>query len=251
MTQRLISDISDAVIAGLRPEWLFDDPSRASADAIRDQVEVCWSYDPAERPTALMVFQSLDALVHGMSQETQESSNRIGVSVYKEAEKRARHPLQLPKPESTTTGTGEGRTSEMEIVDQREDIVQISDGIAPYLTSKPIPDGRRLKKVIVTVVSKDQGWSSYEEDHGTYRNSWTWFELSVGPSSDASVEKWRGEVVRNLHAHDEFKEHTVEVMDKTLYEKAESGDALTVWAHADFPGWENTVAKVTIRCVVE
>jgi hypothetical protein len=66
------------------------------------------------------------------------------------------------------------------------------------------------------------------------------------------VEKWRDEVVRNLHAHGEFKEHTVVIWDKRLlYEKAESGDFLTVWAHARYPGWRNTVRKVTIRYVVE
>jgi len=57
-------------------------------------------------------------------------------------------------------------------------------------------------------------------------------------------------VVRNLHAHREFKEHTIEVSDRGLYEKAESGDVLTVWAVAKFPGWRNTVKSVTIRHVV-
>jgi hypothetical protein len=106
-----------------------------------------------------------------------------------------------------------------------------------------------LRKVVITIVSKDQGWSSYQADHGTYRNSWTWFELSVGPSKDS--ERWCGEVVRNLHAHDDFKEHTIEIVDGELYEKAESGDVLTVWALARYPGWRNTVKKVTIRYVVE
>jgi hypothetical protein len=42
--------------------------------------------------------------------------------------------------------------------------VQVSDGSVS-----------KLKKVVITVVSKDQGWSSYPDDHGTYRN--------VGPGS--------------------------------------------------------------------
>jgi hypothetical protein len=57
--------------------------------------------------------------------------------------------------------------------------------------------------------------------------------------------------VRNLHAHSEFKEHTVVIRDKRLYEKAESGHVLTVWAHARGTGWKNTVKEVTIRYVVE
>ena len=60
-----------------------------------------------------------------------------------------------------------------------------------------------------------------------------------------------GEVVRNIRAHGEFEQHTIEITDGELYEKAESGDVLTVWALARFPGWENTVWRVTIRYVVE
>lgn len=170
------------------------------------------------------------------------------------AKKRVRHLLHLQKPEPTTVEAVQKHKPELEFIEQREGNVQISNGSVAYLTSKPIPIGKRLKKVVITVVSKDQGWSSYEEDHGTYRNSWTWFELSVGQPPDKGIgvgERWRGEVVRNLHAHDEFKEHTIEIFDKELYEKADSGDVLTVWAHARYQGWRNTVKKVMIRCVVE
>ena len=124
------------------------------------------------------------------------------------------------------------------------------DQCVPYVVSRPIPRGKTLRKVIITIVSKDQGWSAYEDDQGTYRNSWTWFELSVGPPSKDSGEKWRGEVVRNLHAHGDFMKHTIEMLDRELYEKAESGDVLTVWALAKFSGWENTVKKVKIQYVV-
>ena len=145
-------------------------------------------------------------------------------------------PVERPKP-----GT--------EIIDQHEGTVIVRDDRVAYLVSRPIPEGKTLRKVVITVVSKDQGWSSYSEDHGTYRNSWSWFELSVGPSKDS--EKWCGEVVRNLHAHDDFKEHTVEIVDEGLYEKAKSGDVLTVWALARYAAWKNTVKKVMIQYVVE
>jgi len=161
------------------------------------------------------------------------------------------HLLHLSKHDSTTAETVEKRKPEMELVDRRAETAYVSDGSISYLTSKPIPSGKKLTKVVITVVSKDQGWSNFPEDHGTYRGSWTWFELSVGSSSEVPGEKWRGEVVRNLHAHGDFKKHTIEISDKGLYEKAESGDVLTVWAHAQFGGWKNTVKKVTIRYVVE
>ena len=159
-----------------------------------------------------------------------------------------RHLLHLSKPGLTAAEVGEKRKSETEIVEKREESVQVSEGSVPYLVSKPIPNGKKLKKVVITVVSKDQGWSSYQQDHETYRNSWTWFELSVGSPLG---ERWRGEVVRNLHAHADFKEHTIEILDEKLYESAESGDVLTVWAHAQYSGWRNKVKKATIRYVVE
>ena len=143
----------------------------------------------------------------------------------------------------------EKRTLEAEFIDQREEVVIIRDDSPPYLISRPIPDGRTLKKVVITTVSKDQGRSSYLEHYCTYRNSWTWFELSIG--SPGSGEKWRGLVAKNLHAHNCFREHTIERADRVLYERARSGDVLTVWACAKFPGWENTVKKVTMRYVVE
>jgi len=143
--------------------------------------------------------------------------------------------------------TPEGPNSET-LTDKREEIVGVSNDSVPYLVSRPIPAGKMLRKVVITVISKDQGWSSYKGDHGTYQNSWTWFELSVGSESG---ERWRGEVVRNLHAHGEFKEHTIEITNGELYEKAESGDVLRVWALAKYPGWKNTVKKVKIRYVVE
>ena len=182
------------------------------------------------------------------------SGRRFGTKV----EKYVRSILHLPRRmlATTTTETTQGEnvvekpTLGTEIIDQNESFAYVRDECIPYLVSRPIPEGKMLRKVVVTTVSKDQGWSSHLEDYGTYRNSWTWFELSVGPSTKGSEEKWRGVVVRNLHAHQSFKEHTIEISDRELYEKAESGDVLTVWALAKFSGWTNIVKKVTIRYVV-
>ena len=178
---------------------------------------------------------------------------------------RVRHLLHLPKHGSSASDTEKRKPETLEkrkpevverrkpetLIDQREDVARVVNGCVPYLSSQPIPTGKKLKKVVVTVVSKDQGWSSYPSDHGTYRNSNTWFELSVGSPVEGSEEKWRGEVVKNLHAHDDFKDHTIEISDEGLYEKAEGGDVLTVWAHARYSGWKNTVKKAKIRYVVE
>ena len=137
-----------------------------------------------------------------------------------------------------------------EIIDQREEYIVVRDDCVPYVVSRPIPEGKTLRKVVVTVVSKDQGWSTYIGDYGTYRNSYTWFDLSIGSPAQGSEERWRGMVVKNLLAHHSFKEHTIEMSDGELYEKAKSGDVLTVWALAKFSGSTNMVKKVTLRYVV-
>jgi len=181
---------------------------------------------------------------HGGSSSSKHGSSESHRTRVKQ---RVRHLLHLPEHGPATVKTAEGPKSET-IIDQREEVLRVSNDSVPYLVSQPIPAGKSLKKVVVTVISKDQGWSSHQSDHGTYQNSWTWFELSVGSDSG---ERWRGEVVRNLHAHGNFKEHTVEISDGELYEKAKSGDVLTVWALAKFSGWKNTVKKVKIRYEVE
>ena len=166
--------------------------------------------------------------------------------------------LQKRAPETITTKAVGRRkiaakksTSGTEIVIQREEEVIVCNSCLPYIASQPIPEGKTLRKVVITVVSKDQGWSNYLEDYGTYRNSWTWFELSVGSPSKDSGKGWRDVVVTNIHADSDFKEHSIEIYDGELYEKAQSGDVLTVWALAKFSGWTNTVKKATIRYVVE
>jgi len=142
------------------------------------------------------------------------------------------------------------REEELIVRDQREEDFTVRDNCIPYVVSRPIPEGKSLKKVVITVISKDQGWSNYPEDHGTYRNSLTGFELSIGSPAQGSEEKWRGLVVKNLLAHHSFKEHAIEILDGELYEKARSGDVLTVWVHAKGSGSTNIVKKVTIQCVV-
>ena len=145
----------------------------------------------------------------------------------------------------------EKSTTGIEVLVKHEEEIVVCDACVPYAISQPIPKGKKLKEVVITVVSKDQGWSDYLEDYGTHRNSRTWFELSVTSPSEDRREKWRGEVVKNLLAHGDFKEQTREMSDKELYDKAEGGDVLTVWAHARSPGWVNTVKKVVIRYVIQ
>lgn len=94
------------------------------------------------------------------------------------------------------------------------------------------------------MVSKDQGWSSFPQWHGTYEGSWTWFEAGiVGLGNEGLIGREEGEgegeryysasagvngigasacrppgkyryggrrIVTNRHAHREWLEHVVE-----------------------------------------
>ncbi|KAJ9654582.1 hypothetical protein H2198_006397 [Neophaeococcomyces mojaviensis] len=50
-----------------------------------------------------------------------------------------------------------------------------------------VPRGA-LRQIRFITISRDQGWSSYSEDHGTYRGSWTWFEAGVRGLDPSNVE---------------------------------------------------------------
>jgi hypothetical protein len=65
------------VITGLRPEWPSDDPSQALIDALRNQVEACWCYDPEERPSAHMALQFLQAFAQERDQERPQETQHL------------------------------------------------------------------------------------------------------------------------------------------------------------------------------
>ena len=268
------------VVGGQRPEWPSNNLPQGFTEVLWKRIKTCWKQEPEQRPTASNVLEAFGGTRKrepATSVGDQDDDAAIGKWEYagvslnsgRDGRKNSgwRHRfgkhicdfLHLPRrPTMKPVGRHEPLKRPRpvarpkpgaELIDQREEVISVRDDRVPYLVSRPIPEGGTLKKVVITAISKDQGWSSYQADHGTYRNSWTWFELSVGPSKDS--EKWCGEVVRNLHAHEEFKEHTVEIEDGELYEKTKSGDVLTVWALARYPGWRNTVKKITIRYMVE
>ena len=66
-------EVANKVKMGLRPEWLQNDPSNGLVDALRSQAEACWSHDPEKRPTALNIFQFLEALRKERTGGTEDS----------------------------------------------------------------------------------------------------------------------------------------------------------------------------------
>ena len=121
-----------------------------------------------------------------------------------------------------------------------------------YLQSERIQGGdftHPLRRLIVTMDSKDQGWSSYPELHGTRQDSWTWFELTLddGRTGDEIV---RVEVIRNIHAGEIFIQHRIDIEDERVLGQAQKGDLLSVWVRAMYPGWCNHVRSVEIEAWV-
>lgn len=150
-----------------------------------------------------------------------------------------------------------------------------------YLSSLPIGECRSntqngvalaglhpVRRVEFTITSRDQGWSSYSEDHGTERGSWTWFEALARDATEKTFQEHRAElgrnpregevVLRNIHAGTEWTTRTVTWFAHEDDKKSEwvrglkRGQIvdLTVWAR--YPGWLNKIkdAKIDIYTAV-
>lgn len=126
-----------------------------------------------------------------------------------------------------------------------------SDGGISYLESKPIPDGL-LKEIRIDIWSHDQGWSNYPQDHGTDRNSWTWFDLHLErPEGKEVIPEVMGlRLATNVHARSEVKHHQIIYRrDQNLLwmQKLQAGDIIKILPRARFVGWRNTVEKASIE----
>ncbi|KAJ5194327.1 hypothetical protein N7491_001664 [Penicillium cf. griseofulvum] len=126
----------------------------------------------------------------------------------------------------------------------------------PYLTSEPIQGERfPVQEIRINIWSHDQGWSSYREDHGTYRNSWTWFDLDIerplGRNDISKNEDLRDlRLATNVHARREPTHHRITYQrDQKLpwMQNLQAGDRISIVPRARFPGWKNTVQKASIE----
>jgi len=144
-----------------------------------------------------------------------------------------------------------------------------------------------VRRVRFIVESRDQGWSSYPEDHGTDRGSWTWFEagirgLDTSNTDDQAtllepvdcqhrnaldaehkrlclqdVTRYKygsRRIVTNIHAGREFQKHVVEwdmyhqdADVRKMIKELKGSHRIEVSAHAKFPGWCNYVKFVAIE----
>jgi hypothetical protein len=140
---------------------------------------------------------------------------------------------------------------------RRAEFTQSNAGRAYVIASLPdyLPVGS-VRKIAFSTVSRDQGWSSFPEQHGTYENSNTWFEVVVyepDPYELARVVTPRMRIITNVHAGKEWKKHDVvwthddEDEEVRLVVKGIKGGqrvALTAWAQ--YPGWKNNVSSASV-----
>ncbi|KAJ6087795.1 hypothetical protein N7467_006709 [Penicillium canescens] len=123
----------------------------------------------------------------------------------------------------------------------------------PYLTSEAIQGDRfPVREIKIDIWSHDQGWSSYREDYGTYRNSWTWFDLGITrpPGRDDIAQGEDLRLVTNIHASKDAKHHQIVYRsDQNLrwMKNLQAGDRISIIPRARFPGWKNFVDEASIE----
>lgn len=120
----------------------------------------------------------------------------------------------------------------------------------PYLLSEPI-QGKRfpVQQIVIDIWSHDQGWSSYPEDHGTYRGSWTWFDLGIQrPQGRKDITAGLPGLVTNVHASSETRHHQVVYRrdDQPWIEYLQAEDRISIIPQARFPGWVNYTEGASI-----
>lgn len=103
-------------------------------------------------------------------------------------------------------------------------------------------------RIELEVVSKDQGWSSYPDEHGL-RNSNTWGELVLS----SSPEK-RYRIYTNIHAGTVYENHyycfaagspVILELQRILGSTSHGSENVTIELRARslYPGWENRIAS--------
>jgi hypothetical protein len=122
----------------------------------------------------------------------------------------------------------------------------------PYLVSKPINGaGSRIREIHVSILSHDQGFSSYPVHHGTFEASWTWFDLGIErpPGSNAIFRDKRVCLATNVHACKVFRRHQIiyrSTQKLDWMQKLQTGDSISIIQMARFPAWRNFVGEASI-----
>jgi len=126
----------------------------------------------------------------------------------------------------------------------------VSDGRRQVVVSPPVHRPDIIASVLIQTESHDQGWSSYPQDQGTFRNSWTWLDLGVVRNTPGGIPAPEWRIYTNLHASDDWQPTEVSIdLDNETVGALLPGDSLAIWAGARFPGWENNVRSAKIEVI--
>lgn len=140
---------------------------------------------------------------------------------------------------------------------RRAEFTQSNAGRAYVIASLPdyLP-ASSVRKIEFSTVSRDQGWSSFPTQYGTYENSHTWFEVVVYEPDAyqlANVVTPKIKITTNVHAGKEWKKHDVVWMHdsedeqvRDLLANLKGGQKIAITAWAMYPGWKNHVSSASI-----
>lgn len=123
----------------------------------------------------------------------------------------------------------------------------------PYLELQVPPNIEAVRKAVFKTISRDQGYSNEPEEHGSYRNSHSWFELAVVTSS-YHIRGHRQHLQSNIHAKPIFHEH-VNSWDweeeknssrRQWFDNIRPGDHIQIIPKAHHKGWRNYIMSAEI-----
>lgn len=148
---------------------------------------------------------------------------------------------------------------------RRKDEISVDENTCksspPYLISRPIVSKLQspVKRIIFVIDGHDQGYSDFPLDHGTFENSWTWFEVEVTKSDGVLIdfEEESKILATNVHASRMTQQHRIMFGDQPgmrqsrWFRKLGAGDTISIRPRAKYSGWVNYVEKAsTVACKI-
>ena len=117
------------------------------------------------------------------------------------------------------------------------------------------------RKLVIVTHSRDQGWSSYPDDQGTRRGSWTWVNLQLQQQQQRGgnhEQLYCTRLVTNIHAGEDWErtervfsqgDTTLDVLASALEDNDGSGSAVTInlYTHSCYPGWNCRMNGAEVR----
>ncbi|KAH7145402.1 heterokaryon incompatibility protein-domain-containing protein [Dactylonectria estremocensis] len=126
----------------------------------------------------------------------------------------------------------------------------------PYVELRIPDNSKSVRRVVVTTLSHDQGWSDQPHLAGKYEGSCTFFEILVKTSSEHERTGGvsRRSFQRNFHALRQPRRHenvwdsaSGDDAQQRFVEGIKAGDTISIIPVAIFQGWVNFIYEIEIR----